>query len=76
MRRAPLDAEGRLLEKQAFVAERRAWLEENGQLEKRGLDVATTTVTESDVSDLESFTIVWFHKDESKLTIFLLLFPY
>ncbi|GAB1738701.1 hypothetical protein NU219Hw_g3497t1 [Hortaea werneckii] len=51
MRRAPLDAEGRLLEKQAFVAERRAWLEENGQLEKRGLDVATTTVTESDHDD-------------------------
>ncbi|RMY60499.1 hypothetical protein D0863_11578 [Hortaea werneckii] len=51
MRRAPLDAEGRLLEKQAFVAERRAWLEENGQLEKRGLDVATTTVTESDHND-------------------------
>ncbi|KAI6911258.1 hypothetical protein D0869_04185 [Hortaea werneckii] len=51
MRRAPLDAEGRLLQKQAFVAERRAWLEENGQLEKRGLDVATTTVTESDHND-------------------------
>ncbi|KAI7161012.1 hypothetical protein KC349_g3109 [Hortaea werneckii] len=48
MRRATLDAEGRLLEKPAFVAERRAWLEENRQLEKRGLDVATTTVTESD----------------------------
>ncbi|GAB1731454.1 hypothetical protein NU195Hw_Modified_316t1 [Hortaea werneckii] len=51
MRRAALDAEGRLLEKQAFVAERRAWLEENGQLEKRGLDVATTTITESDHHD-------------------------
>ncbi|KAI6831386.1 hypothetical protein KC340_g7680 [Hortaea werneckii] len=51
MRRAPLDPEGRLLEKQAFVAERRAWLEENGQLEKRGLDVATTTITESDHDD-------------------------
>ncbi|RMY19062.1 hypothetical protein D0867_04914 [Hortaea werneckii] len=51
MRRAPLDAEGRLLEKQAFVAERRAWLEQNGQLEKRGLDVATTTITESDHND-------------------------
>ncbi|KAI7595683.1 hypothetical protein KC316_g376 [Hortaea werneckii] len=48
MRRAPLDAEGRLLEKQAFVAERRAWLEEKWQLKKRGLDVATTTITESD----------------------------
>merc|ERR1712070_965042 len=45
MRRAALDAEGRLLEKQAFVAERRSWLEENGQLEKRGLDEATTTST-------------------------------
>ncbi|RMX89684.1 hypothetical protein D0869_00693 [Hortaea werneckii] len=50
MRRAPLDAEGRLLEKQAFVAERRAWLEEKWQLKKRGLDVATTTITESDVN--------------------------
>ncbi|RMY98046.1 hypothetical protein D0864_04539 [Hortaea werneckii] len=50
MRRAALDAEGKLLEKQAFVAERRAWLEENGHLEKRGLDVATTTITESDLT--------------------------
>ncbi|KAI7200310.1 hypothetical protein KC343_g3199 [Hortaea werneckii] len=59
MRRAALDAEGRLLEKQAFVAERRAWLEENGQLEKRGLDVATTTITESDIQHHD------FHLDRS-----------
>ncbi|KAI7089184.1 hypothetical protein KC356_g2665 [Hortaea werneckii] len=56
MRRAALDAEGRLLEKQAFVAERRSWLEENGQLEKRGLDVATTTITESDTSKFSTTT--------------------
>ncbi|RMY11286.1 hypothetical protein D0868_03221 [Hortaea werneckii] len=56
MRRAPLDAEGRLLEKQAFVAERRAWLEEKWQLKKRGLDVATTTITESDTSKFSTTT--------------------
>ncbi|KAI6818891.1 hypothetical protein KC367_g1530 [Hortaea werneckii] len=58
MRRAALDAEGRLLEKQAFVAERRSWLEENGQLEKRGLDVATTTITESDTSKFSTTTSI------------------
>ncbi|RMZ18074.1 hypothetical protein D0860_00013 [Hortaea werneckii] len=58
MRRAALDAEGRLLEKQAFVAERRAWLEENGQLEKRGLDVATTTITEGDTSKFSTTTSI------------------
>ncbi|KAI7509161.1 hypothetical protein KC347_g5464 [Hortaea werneckii] len=58
MRRAALDAEGRLLEKQAFVAERRAWLEENGQLKKRGLDVATTTITESDTSKFSTTTSI------------------
>ncbi|KAI7708205.1 hypothetical protein KC322_g5162 [Hortaea werneckii] len=58
MRRAALDAEGKLLEKQAFVAERRAWLEENGHLEKRGLDVATTTITESDTSKFSTTTSI------------------
>ncbi|KAI7371246.1 hypothetical protein KC354_g714 [Hortaea werneckii] len=58
MRRAALDAEGRLLEKQAFVAERRSWLEENGQLEKRGLDVATRTITESDTSKFSTTTSI------------------
>lgn len=68
MRRAALDAEGRLLEKQAFVAERRSWLEENGQLEKRGLDVATTTITESDVSVSDHCNNGSLHEDRPELT--------
>ncbi|TKA34048.1 hypothetical protein B0A50_00028 [Salinomyces thailandicus] len=56
IRRLAMDRRGQLADKKTFIAERRAWLEENGQLGKRGLDSATTTITETNTSSFKTTT--------------------